>query len=424
MLVNVTVPSAAVSCTPRRSFSSERCTWSTGRRGRSARAVAGVRPGRLLGRLGRGAAPGGPARRRGRGRAARPAAAGGVGEAARGQRGAGGAGEEAEEAAAATSVPRSNWRPRSGSSGSWWAGFVSMARACAAQGAGWERTVSSSRCRRMSRWTTMHDDRELVEERITRELTERVLPLVHPERRPLTVEAGPTLDEVVPFAVGQRWGPPWGTTWFRFTGAVPAAWSGRRVEALLDLGFAADSPGFQCEGLVRDVKGQPVQGIHPRRQAVAVPSEPGPVELVVEAASNPMFPQFRPSPLGCCGHGRHGSAVPPGTRRARLRRRRCRGAAARPRRPRLAHAHARPRRPAPGADPGGDRQGARRAGPRCARRCARQRAPCSSRSSRCERAPVPTGSSPRVTPTSTRRGCGRCGRQCASARARSPRWSP
>ena len=144
----------------------------------------------------------------------------------------------------------------------------------------------------------MHDDRELVEERITREVAERVLPLVHPQRLPLTVEAGSSLDDLTPFAVGQRWGPPWGTTWFRFTGAVPAAWSGRRVEALLDLGFRLDSPGFQCEGLVRDAKGRPVQGIHPRRQAVPVAGEPGPIELVVEAASNPMIPQFRPTPLG------------------------------------------------------------------------------------------------------------------------------
>src|SRR6476659_3233000 len=150
----------------------------------------------------------------------------------------------------------------------------------------------------MSRWIGMHDDRELVEERITRDLTERVLPLVHPHRRALAVEAGPTLEQLVPFAVGQRWGPPWSTTWFRFTGEVPEAWSGRRVEALLDLGFRADSPGFQCEGLVRDAKGRPVQGVHPRRQAVPVTTGPGPVELVVEAAANPIFPQFRPSAMG------------------------------------------------------------------------------------------------------------------------------
>jgi alpha-mannosidase len=158
--------------------------------------------------------------------------------------------------------------------------------------------VGSIRHRGMTRWVAMHDDRELVEERITRELTERVLPLVHPRRVALDVEAGPSPDHLEPFAVGRRWGPPWATTWFRFTGEVPAAWSGRRVEALLDLGFRADSPGFQCEGLVRDDKGRPVQGVHPRRQAVPVPGEPGPVELVVEAASNPILAQFRPSPLG------------------------------------------------------------------------------------------------------------------------------
>ena len=79
---------------------------------------------------------------------------------------------------------------------------------------------------------------------------------------------------------------------------MPGPWSGRRVEALLDLGFRIDAPGFQCEGLVRDGKGRPVQGIHPRRQAVPVRGQPGPVELVVEAAANPTFPQFRPSPFG------------------------------------------------------------------------------------------------------------------------------
>ncbi|MGI9028885.1 MAG: hypothetical protein ACR2HP_02715, partial [Ilumatobacteraceae bacterium] len=98
----------------------------------------------------------------------------------------------------------------------------------------------------------MHDDRVLVEERITRELTERLPLLVHPDRRPMLVEAGPGLDELAPFEVGDRWGAPWGTTWFRFHGDIPQEWAGRRVEALIDLGFRMDAPGFQCEGLVRD----------------------------------------------------------------------------------------------------------------------------------------------------------------------------
>ncbi|HEY3484504.1 MAG TPA: hypothetical protein VGK49_03925, partial [Ilumatobacteraceae bacterium] len=144
----------------------------------------------------------------------------------------------------------------------------------------------------------MHDDRVVVEGRITRELGERVLPLVHAHIRPLTIEAGPSPDQLEPFRVGDRWGTPWGTTWFRFTGDVPASWQGRRVEAVVDLGFHPDAAGFQCEGLVVDPLGQPVQGVHPRRTNIPVTSRPGPFELVVEAASNPSFPQFRPSTLG------------------------------------------------------------------------------------------------------------------------------
>src|SRR5262245_42468236 len=144
----------------------------------------------------------------------------------------------------------------------------------------------------------VHDNRLLVEERIARELIERVLPLVHPHRVAMSVDAGPSLDALRPFPVPSRWGPPWGTTWFRLRGEVPADWSTPRVEAIVDLGFHADSPGFQCEGLVRGPGGEPLQGVHPRRIAIPVEAAAGPVELVIEAASNPTFPQFRPSTLG------------------------------------------------------------------------------------------------------------------------------
>ena len=144
----------------------------------------------------------------------------------------------------------------------------------------------------------VHDDRRLIEDRIDRELFERVLPLVHPHKLPMNVEAGPSLDALRPLPVPSPWGPPWGTTWFRCRADVPAGWATRRVEAIIDLGFAADSPGFQCEGLVRGPHGEPLQGIHPRRTAVPVVADPGPVEVIIEAASNPTFPQFRPSPLG------------------------------------------------------------------------------------------------------------------------------
>src|SRR5689334_24317528 len=47
-----------------------------------------------------------------------------------------------------------------------------------------------------------------------------------------------------PFAVGEAWGRPWDTTWFRVEGRVPAVT--HPVELVLDLGWRDDSvPGFQ-----------------------------------------------------------------------------------------------------------------------------------------------------------------------------------
>ena len=148
----------------------------------------------------------------------------------------------------------------------------------------------------------MHNDRDLVEKRIERELWERVLPLVHLDRRPLTIEAGPDLDDLAPFDVGSSWGAPWATTWFRLSGEVPPEWAGRRVEAVIDLGFHPRAAGFQCEALVvemmPDGSFRPLQGIHPRRTNYAVNSVTGPVVLHLEAASNPSFPGYTPSQLG------------------------------------------------------------------------------------------------------------------------------
>ncbi len=97
-------------------------------------------------------------------------------------------------------------------------------------------------------------------------------------------------SQVRPAAVGDGWGPVWGTTWFRLRGRVPEGWSGRPVEAVVDLGYDGWGPGFQAEGLVVAPTGVPVTGLHPRRQRVLVQeqAEPGAlVELLVEAAANP-----------------------------------------------------------------------------------------------------------------------------------------
>ncbi|KOV64677.1 alpha-mannosidase [Streptomyces sp. MMG1121] len=161
----------------------------------------------------------------------------------------------------------------------------------------------------------MHDDRTLVEARLRRVLDERIRPAVYPESVPLRVAVWHAPGEPVPveeglaaepepIEAGARWGAPWGTSWFRVTGTVPAAWAGRTVEALLDLGFDENMPGFQCEGLVYRPDGTPVKGLNPRNQWVRIgaPVEGGEeVRLHIEAASNPVildYHPFRPTRLG------------------------------------------------------------------------------------------------------------------------------
>ncbi|MEV5157684.1 glycoside hydrolase family 38 C-terminal domain-containing protein [Streptomyces sp. NPDC053728] len=161
----------------------------------------------------------------------------------------------------------------------------------------------------------MHDDRSLVEARLKRVLDERIRPAVYPESVPLDVAVWNAPGEPVPvaeglagptgpIAAGDRWGAPWSTCWFRVSGTVPAHWAGRTVEAILDLGFDENMPGFQCEGLVYRPDGTPVKGLNPRNQWVRVgaPVEGGEeVLLHIEAASNPVildYHPFLPTPLG------------------------------------------------------------------------------------------------------------------------------
>ena len=189
----------------------------------------------------------------------------------------------------------------------------------------------------------------------------------------------------------------------------------------IDLGFRLDAPGFQCEGLVRDAKGRPVQGIHPRRQAV-------PVDERARARSSWSSRRRRTRRSRSSARRRSARRTPPATEplyrldRAELvaRRHRRRGARPRPRRARRGDAHARRSTTRAGpASARGDRPRPRRRSPgrpaaattrrRRARGRRRPRSPC--RPGR-----APTASSPPATPTSTRRGCGRSPRRCASAR--------
>lgn len=159
----------------------------------------------------------------------------------------------------------------------------------------------------------MHDDRELAEARIRRTVRERIRPAVHGARVPFDVSAWHvpgvpvSVDvartaEYTPFEIGGRWGKPWGTTWFRLQGRVPADWTGETVEARIDFSTGVGA-GFQSEGLVyRTAGGGPIRGIHPFHQAVPielVADVDGTVDTLVEAAANPIVAtSHEPTPLG------------------------------------------------------------------------------------------------------------------------------
>jgi len=95
-----------------------------------------------------------------------------------------------------------------------------------------------------------------------------------------------------PIAVGDAWGPPWSTTWFRVRGSVPPAWAGQKVVALFDLGFLAQT-GFTCEALSwKD--GVPWRGVDPNHNWLPILGSE--VDFYLEAAANPTATLAGPDP--------------------------------------------------------------------------------------------------------------------------------
>lgn len=140
----------------------------------------------------------------------------------------------------------------------------------------------------------MHDRSKQGEARTAHFLADRLRPALYTGRLPMDVTAWHIPGEPVPvgvalraeyrpFVVGDAWGGPWSTSWFRLGCEIPARWAGRRVEAVIDLGDGA-------EGLVHDEHGTPLQGLHAADRAVTLSTSASggeQVRLLVEAAANP-----------------------------------------------------------------------------------------------------------------------------------------
>jgi len=157
----------------------------------------------------------------------------------------------------------------------------------------------------------MHDDRQQTEQRLQRILTRRLPEALY---RPTGVEleitawhapgepvpAGEAIrQEYEPFAVGERWGRAWSTSWFHVTGVVPRSFKGRRLELVVDLGYQG-GPGFTCEGLVHLSDGTPVKGVHPENRYVPLRDGQTKIDFYIEAAANPdvMATNFEPTRVG------------------------------------------------------------------------------------------------------------------------------
>ena len=164
----------------------------------------------------------------------------------------------------------------------------------------------------------MHDNSRAIDARVRRFLRDRVAPAVYRETKPLEVTAWEVPDEPVPFStavqqqyspvpIGEAWGRPWGTVWFRVSGTVPSTWTGAGLhpELVVDLGFTTAVSGFQAEGTVYTGEGVIVKAVESMNRYVPLGAPGSTFEFYIEAAANPNVAGefahgfgFKPTPLG------------------------------------------------------------------------------------------------------------------------------
>lgn len=107
------------------------------------------------------------------------------------------------------------------------------------------------------------------------------------------------------FQIGQSWGAPWDTWWFKVSGTVPEEWGDEAdcaPELVVDLSGLHTGIGFQAEGLVHDSDGHVIKALEPLNNWVPVPQYGEPFQYWIEAAANPNINNdgevFVPTDLG------------------------------------------------------------------------------------------------------------------------------
>ncbi|MDJ0335548.1 glycoside hydrolase family 38 C-terminal domain-containing protein [Salinibacterium sp. G-O1] len=146
----------------------------------------------------------------------------------------------------------------------------------------------------------MHDKSALIEARIERFVRERITPAMYRETAQVDIATWDVPDEPVPFAhareatyrpfaVGEQWGAPWGTTWLHVTGEIPASWDqkGTRPELVVNLSFSTATPGFQAEAIAYSPNGDIIKSLEPLNTYVPLGAAGTAVDLFLEAAANP-----------------------------------------------------------------------------------------------------------------------------------------
>lgn len=138
---------------------------------------------------------------------------------------------------------------------------------------------------------------------VKRFYNDHIKPGVILERSPAELTGWELNDEPVPFAEavtksfrpfkeGDDWGNPWSTLWLRARAEVPSHWQSLDdVDVVfdVDLNFT-DQPGFQAEGLIYSLGGEPIKAINPLNNLYEVEGDE--LDVYLELAANPNVGEF------------------------------------------------------------------------------------------------------------------------------------